>query len=56
MPTRELLAPSQRAQFTELPAILDNRTLAMRASQVVSCVSARRLTHRSWLARQSIGR
>jgi hypothetical protein len=28
MPTRELLAPSQRAQFTELPAILDDRTLA----------------------------
>ncbi|MBV9327333.1 MAG: DUF4158 domain-containing protein, partial [Chloroflexi bacterium] len=28
MPTRELLAPAQRAQFTELPAVLDKRTLA----------------------------
>jgi hypothetical protein len=28
MPTRELLAPSQRAQFTELPATFDDRTLA----------------------------
>jgi TnpA family transposase len=28
MATRELLAPSQRAQFTELPATFDDRTLA----------------------------
>jgi TnpA family transposase len=28
MPTRELLAASQRAQFTELPATFDDRTLA----------------------------
>lgn len=28
MPTRELLAPSQRAQFTELPSSFDERTLA----------------------------
>src|SRR5713226_2284465 len=28
MPTRELLAPTQRAQFTELPATLDDHTLA----------------------------
>ena len=28
MPTRELLAPAQRAEFTELPATLDDRTLA----------------------------
>jgi len=28
MPTRELLAPSQRAEFTELTATLDDRTLA----------------------------
>ena len=27
MPTRELLAPAQRAQFTDLPAELDDRTL-----------------------------
>lgn len=28
MPTRELLAPSQRAQLTELPATFDDRALA----------------------------
>jgi TnpA family transposase len=28
VPTRELLAPAQPAQFTELPAVLDDRTLA----------------------------
>jgi hypothetical protein len=28
MPTRELLAPSQRAQFTDFTAPLDDRTLA----------------------------
>src|SRR6266536_4813944 len=28
MPTRELLAPSQRAQFTELPTTFDDRTLS----------------------------
>ena len=28
MPTRELLAPSQRAQFIELPSNFDERTLA----------------------------
>src|SRR5690242_13551558 len=28
MPTRELLAPSQRAQFTELPSSFDERTMA----------------------------
>ena len=28
MPTRELLAPSQRAQFTELSTSFDERTLA----------------------------
>ena len=28
MPTRELLAPSQRAQLTELPSSFDERTLA----------------------------
>ncbi len=29
MPTRELLAPSQRAQFTDFTAPLDDRTLAV---------------------------
>jgi Domain of unknown function (DUF4158) len=30
MPTRELLAPSRRAQFTDSPAPLDDRPLARR--------------------------
>ena len=62
MPTRELLAPSQRAQFTDFTAPLDDRTLACfytlsdtELEPIPSNFGARRLTRQDYRFTSKLG-